>query len=86
MKMQMDQTQFQAQLADRQTAVMEGQLELDSLKEANKVMLETVKQEFHEETQEARTMIDVQQHAHKVEMDEEELELERQQGRSVNIG
>jgi len=28
----------------------------------------------------------VKQHAHKVEMDEEELELEKTQARNVNIG
>jgi hypothetical protein len=85
-QLQMQQMQFQAQLADRQTAVAEGQLELDALKESNRVQLETLKQEFHEENEETKTMIDVKQHAHKVEMDEEELELEKQQGRNVNIG
>ena len=85
-QMQMEQMQFQAQLADRQTAVVEGQLELDALKEANRVQLEALKQEFHEENEETKTMIDVKQHAHKVEMDEEELELERTQARNVNIG
>lgn len=85
-QMQMEQMQFQAQLADRQTAVVEGQLELDALKEANRVQLEALKQEFHEENEETKTMIDVKQHAHKVEMDEEELELEKTQARNVNIG
>jgi len=85
-QMQMEQMQFQAQLADRQTAVVEGQLELDALKESNRVQLESLKQEFHEENEETKTMIDVKQHAHKVEMDEEELELEKTQARNVNIG
>ena len=85
-QMQMEQMQFQAQLADRQTAVVEGQLELDALKEANRVQLEALKQEFHEENEETKTMIDVKQHAHKVEMDEEELELEKTQARNVSIG
>ena len=85
-QMQQEQMQFQAQLAERQTAVVEGQLELDALKEANRVQMETIKQEFHEETEEAKTMIDVQQHAHKIEMDEEELALEKRQARKVSIG
>ena len=85
-QMQMEQLQFQAQLADRQTSVAEGQLELEALKEANRVQLETLKQEFHEENEETKTMIDVKQHAHKVEMDEEELELEKSQARNVSIG
>ena len=45
---------FQAGMTARQVAVMEGQLELEVLKEQNRMMLEMQKQEFDEETEEVR--------------------------------
>ena len=77
---------FQAGMTARQVAVMEGQLELEVLKEQNRVMLDMEKQEFTEEEKESRLMLDAQRQKHEIEIREEELALEKAQNRNVSIG
>jgi hypothetical protein len=77
---------FQAGMTARQVAVMEGQLELEVIKEQNRVMLDMEKQEFTEEEKESRLMMDAQQQKHEMKMREEELRLEKSQKRNVSIG
>lgn len=77
---------FQAGMTARQVAVMEGQLELEVVKEQNRVMLDMEKQEFTEEEKESRLMLDAQRQKHDIKIREEELELEKTQKRNVSIG
>lgn len=77
---------FQAGMTARQVSVMEGQLELDVVKEQNRMLLELEKQEFAEEEKEARLMLDTEKHMHDVQRDQAELEIEREQKRNVSIG
>lgn len=77
---------FQAGMTARQVAVMEGQLELEVVKEQNRVMLDMEKQEFTEEEKESRLMLDAQRQKHDIKIREEELELEKTQNRNVSIG
>jgi hypothetical protein len=77
---------FQAGMTARQVAVLEGQLELDVVKEQNRMLLELEKQEFTEEEKEARLMLDTEKHLHDVQRDQAELEIEREQKRNVSIG
>lgn len=77
---------FNAGMTARQVSVLEGQLELDVVKEQNRMMLELEKQEFTEEEKEARLMLDTEKHLHDIERDQAELEIEREQKRNVSIG
>jgi len=77
---------FQAGMTARQVAVLEGQLELDVVKEQNHMLLELEKQEFTEEEKEARLAMDTEKFLHDREMQEAELELEKSQKRNVSIG
>ena len=77
---------FQAGMTARQVAVMEGQLELEVVKEQNRVMLDMEKQEFTEEEKESRLMLDAQRQKHDIKIREEELQLEKTQNRNVSIG
>lgn len=77
---------FQAGMTARQVSVMEGQLELDVVKEQNRMMLELEKQEFTEEEKEARLMLDTDKQLHDIKRDQAELEIEREQKRNVSIG
>lgn len=77
---------FQAGITARQVAVMEGQLELEVVKEQNRMLLEMEKQEFTEETDEARLVLETEKTRHDMQMRDEELELEKSQGRNVSIG
>ena len=51
---------FQAGMTARQVSVLEGQLELDVVKEQNRMLLELEKQEHTEEEREARLMLDTE--------------------------
>ena len=77
---------FNAGMTARQVSVLEGQLELEVVKEQNRMMLELEKQEFTEEEKEARLMLDTEKHLHDIERDQAELEIEREQKRNVSIG
>ena len=77
---------FQAGMTARQVAVMEGQLELEVLKEQNRMMLEMQKQEFEEETEESRLVMEAEKTKHDMRMRDAELQLERSQNRNVSIG
>lgn len=78
--------QVQLQMQERQIAVVEGQLELEVLKERNRIALDREKQEFSEEEKETRLLLDTEMQRHKIRMEEEELELEKTQDRSVTVG
>jgi aspartate-semialdehyde dehydrogenase len=77
---------FNAGMTARQVAVLEGQLELDVVKEQNRLMIDLEKQEFSEEEKEARLMLETEKQMHDFEMAEAELVLEERQGRNVSIG
>ena len=83
---QLEMDKFQAGMTARQVSVMEGQLELDVVKEQNRVMLDLEKQEFTEEEKEARLLMDTEKTLHEMEMNEAELNLEKTQKRNVSIG
>jgi len=70
----------------RQIAVLEGQLELDVLKEQNRFMMETEKQKFEEEIKESEMVMEAQKHKHDMKIRDEELDLEKKQNRNVSIG
>ena len=77
---------FNAGMTARQVAVLEGQLELDVVKEQNRMLVDLEKQEFNEEEKEARLMLETEKQVHDMEMSEAELRLESRQGREVSIG
>ena len=77
---------FHAGMTARQVAVLEGQLELDVIKEQNRMLLELEKQEFTEEEKEARLNLDTEKMLHDMEIQEAELALEKTQNRNVSIG
>jgi hypothetical protein len=77
---------FNAGMTARQVAVMEGQLELDVLKEQNKMMVEMEKMQHDQEEKESRLLMDVEKQNHDMEMDEKELVVEKQQKRNVSVG
>jgi hypothetical protein len=80
------QAEFNADITSRQVSVLEGQLELDVLKEQQKMVLETQKQEHLEEEKDSRLLMDVEKQNHDMEMDEKELTVEKEQKRNVSIG
>jgi len=80
------QAEFNADITSRQVSVLEGQLELDVLKEQQKMVLETQKQEHLEEEKDSRLLMDVEKQNHDMEMDEKELAVEKEQKRNVSIG
>lgn len=82
---QQQQVEFQADITSRQVAVMEGQLELDVMKEQNRVVADMQKQEHLEEEKDSRLLMDVEKQNHDMEMDERELALEKKQNRNVSI-
>jgi hypothetical protein len=86
MQMQMEQTEFQAEMLQRQVSVQEGQLELDILKEQNRSVIERDKQEHQEENEDSRLLMDAEKMKHQMKMDEAELVLEKTQNRNVSIG
>ena len=83
---QQDIAKFQAGMQARQIAVLEGQLELDVLREQNRFMMETEKQKFEEEIKESEMVMEAQKHKHDMKIRDEELDLEKQQNRNVSIG
>lgn len=83
---QQEMEKFQAGMTARQVSVMEGQLELEVVKEQNRVMMDMEKQEFTEEEKESRLMLDAQRQNHDIKIREEELALEKSQNRNVSIG
>jgi len=56
------------------------------LKEQNKTVFERQKQEHKEENEDSKLLMDAEKIKHEMKIKNAELELERQQGRSVNIG
>lgn len=83
---QAEMEKFQAGMTARQVAVMEGQLELEVVKEQNRVMLDMEKQEFVEEEKESRLIMDAEKQKHDMKIRDEELSLEKTQKRNVSIG
>jgi len=77
---------FNAGMTARQVAVLEGQLELDAMKEQNKMLVAMTEMEHSQEEKEARLMMDVEKQNHSIEMEEAELQLESEQKRNVSIG
>ena len=77
---------FNAGMTARQVAVLEGQLELDAMKEQNKMLVAMTEMEHSQEESEARLMMDVEKQNHSIEMEEAELQLEAEQKRNVSIG
>ena len=80
------QAEFNADITSRQVSVLEGQLELDVLKEQQKMVLETQKQEHMEEETDSRLLMDLEKQNHDMEINDAELELEKTQKRNVSIG
>ena len=83
---QAEMEKFQAGMTARQVAVLEGQLELDVVKEQNKMILETTEMEFDQEEKDSRLLLDTEKTNHDMEMSEKELELEKTQNRNVSVG
>jgi len=83
---QQQQLEFNADITSRQVSVLEGQLELDAIKEQNRMMIDVEKQENKEEEQDSRLLMDVEKQNHDMEMSEKELALEKVQNRNVSIG
>ena len=83
---QQQQLEFNADITSRQVSVMEGQLELDIMKEQHKMVMDTQKQEHVEEEKDSRLLMDVEKQNHDMEMSEKELALEKVQNRNVSIG
>lgn len=77
---------FNAGMTARQVAVLEGQLELDVMKEQNNMLIEMEKMQHDQEEKESRLLMDVEKQNHNMEMDEKELVVEKQQKRNVSIG
>lgn len=77
---------FNAGMTARQVAVLEGQLELDVMKEQNRMMVEMEKLEHSEEMDETKILLETEKQVHDMEMDEKELEVEKKQKRNVSIG
>ena len=77
---------FNAGMTARQVAVMEGQLELDVVKEQNKMLLEMEKFEHTQEKDDTEALMKVTKQNHDMEMDVKELEVEKKQKRNVSIG
>jgi len=77
---------FNAGMTARQVAVLEGQLELDVMKEQNKMLIEMENMQHAQEEKESRLLMDVEKQNHDMEMDEKELVVEKQQKRNVSIG
>lgn len=77
---------FNAGMTARQIAVLEGQLELDVVKEQNKMLLEMEKFEHTQEKDDTEALMKVTKQNHDIEMDVKELELERKQKRNISIG
>jgi len=80
------QAEFSADITSRQVGVLEGQLQLDIIKEQHKMNLETQKQEHAEGEKDSRLFMDVEKQRHDMEMDNKELNLEKKQERNVVIG
>lgn len=80
------QAEFNADMTHRQVSVLEGQLELDVLKEQNRMVEDLQKQEHKEEEVDSRLLMDVEKQNHDMEMDEKELAVEKVQKRNVSIG
>jgi len=77
---------FNAGMTARQVAVLEGQLELDALKEQNKMIIAMENMNHEHEIGEAKLMLDTEKQTHQMEIDEAELALEAEQKRNVSIG
>ena len=77
---------FNAGMTARQVGVLEGQLELDVVKEQNKMMLAFEDMQHQEEEKDSRLLMDVEKQNHDMEMDEKELAVEKVQKRNVTIG
>lgn len=77
---------FQAGMTARQVAVLEGQLELDVMKEQNSFTLEMDKIKHKEEIEDTELLLKTEKQAHDMQVKEQELLLEEAQGRSVSIG
>ena len=77
---------FHAGMTARQVAVLEGQLELDAMKEQNKMIIAMENMTHEHEIGEAKLMLDTEKQTHQMEIDEAELALEAEQKRNVSIG
>jgi hypothetical protein len=77
---------FNAGMTARQVAVLEGQLELDAMKEQNKMIIAMENMTHEHEIGEAKLMLDTEKQTHQMEIDEAELALEAAQKRNVSIG
>lgn len=77
---------FQAGMTARQVAVLEGQLELDVIKEQNNFVIEMDKIKHKEEIEDTELLLKTEKQTHDMQMKEQELELEEKQGRSVSVG
>ena len=77
---------FHAGMTARQVAVLEGQLELDAMKEQNKMIIAMENMTHEHEIGEAKLMLDTEKQTHQMEIDEAELQLEAEQKRNVSIG
>jgi hypothetical protein len=86
MQMQMHQAEFQADMQSRQVSVLEGQLELDILKEQNRTVFDRQKQEHTEENADSKLLMEAEKMKHDMAIQKAELALETAQGRNVSIG
>jgi len=77
---------FNAGMTARQVGVLEGQLELDVVKEQNKMILAFEDMQHNQDEKETRLMLDAEKQNHDMEMDEKELAVEKVQKRNVTIG
>jgi hypothetical protein len=76
---------FNAGMLARQVAVQEATLELEVVKEQNRMLLETETMQHTQEETESRLLLDSTKQIHDIEMSQEELKLEKTQSRNVSI-
>lgn len=77
---------FNAGMTARQVAVLEGQLELDVVKEQNNMVVKMEEMQHSQESVETRILLDTEKQSHDMKMSEKELTLEAKQKRNVSIG
>ncbi len=69
---------FQAGMTARQVAVLEGQLELDIIKEQNKFVLEMDKIKHKEEVEDTELFLKTEKQTHDMQVKDEELKIEKE--------
>lgn len=76
---------FQAGMTARQVGVLEGQLELDIVKEQNNFVIEMDKLKHKEEIDDTEILLKTEKLNHDMQMKEQELQIEEEQKRAVSV-